>query len=225
MRMYRDGFWWAPETGAGGGAAAGSASASSAGGASTSSATAGSGNGNKTGAGGSGAAGSAAATSSNTEPGLEYESWLEKQSADVKVLLEGHVRGLKSALDSEREGRKKLEREIRDLAGKAEKGSQAEAQLTQVADKIAEGDRKAEFYEAAHAAGVTNLKLAYLAAVQEDMFDKHGRVNFEAMRQTYPELFGGAKKPPAGTAGNGTRNAPDGHQGMNDFIRAAAGRR
>ncbi len=218
MRMYRDGFWWAPETGAGGGTG-GSASTSSGEGASAGSAT-----GGKTGAGGSGAAGSAAATPP-TEQGLEYESWLEKQPTEVKGLLEGHVRGLKSALDSEREGRKKLEREIRDLAGKAEKGSQAEAQLTQVADKIAEGDRKAEFYEAAHAAGVTNLKLAYLAAVQEDMFDKHGRVNFEAMRQTYPELFGGAKKPPAGTAGNGTRNAPDGHQGMNDFIRAAAGRR
>lgn len=154
---------------------------------------------------------------------LEFDSWLGQQPDEVKTLLDGHTKGLKSALSSEREARGKLEKELRDAAKKAEKGSEMEQQLTSLADQVAESDRKTEFYEAAHAAGVTNLKLAYLVAVQDEMFDRHGRVNWDAMKQSYPELFAGAKKPPAGNAGAGTQEPPK-TGGMNEFIRRSAGR-
>lgn len=153
-----------------------------------------------------------------------YETWITEQPAEVKTAIEGHITGLKTALESERVSRKDLEKQLRELAGKAEKDSDAQKRLTEMADQMGEADRKADFYEAAHAAGVANLKLAYLVAQQDELFDRRGQVNFETMKGSYPELFGAAKKAPAANAGAGTNNnqAPAG--GMNAFIRQSAGR-
>jgi hypothetical protein len=107
-------------------------------------------------------------------------------------------------------------------AKKAEAGSETQTQLTQMADRVSEADRKTDFYEDAHAAGVTNLKLAYLVAVQDELFGKNGAVNFAAMKQQYPELFGGGKLP-AGNAGTGGNTGPQGRS-MNEFIRRSSGR-
>ncbi len=153
-----------------------------------------------------------------------FDEWLKGQPNEIKTLLDGHTKGLKSALDSEREARKDLEKQVRDLAGKAEKGSEAQTELTKLADKISESDRRADFFEAAHAAGISNLKLAYTVAVTDEMFDRRGSVNFEMMKQSYPELFAGAAKPPSGNAGAGRTNNQPPASGMNAFIRKAAGR-
>jgi len=158
------------------------------------------------------------------QPPLSYEAWVKEQPDEVKTMLSGWERGLKTALDGERDARKALEKQVRDLAGKAEKGSEAEKQLIGLADQIGEADRKTAFYETAHAAGVTNLKLAYTVAVQDEMFDKRGQVNFETMKAQYPELFGGVRKAPPGNAGAGTNTNQPAGKGMNDFIRKAAGR-
>jgi hypothetical protein len=158
-------------------------------------------------------------------PPLAWESWLEGQSAEVKALLDTHTQGLRSALTSERESRKDFEKQARELAEKAEKGSEAQAQLTKLADDLASEGRRADFYEAAHAAGIANLKLAYTVAVQDEMFDRRGQVDFEALKRAYPELFAGGKPAtPPGNAGAGTGAPPPAKTGMNDFIRAAAGR-
>ena len=182
------------------------------------------------GAGGGGAGGSGGdggGEDNNPDGGgtpPEYKTWFQEQPEAIRQMLEKETSGLKSALKSERESRKDLETQLRDLAGKAEKGSEAETKLTQMADQLSESDRKADFYEAAHAAGVSNLKLAYLIAVQDEMFDRRGNVNFESMKKQYPELFGGTQKPP-GNAGAGTDNNQPSGKSMNDFIRAAAGRK
>ncbi|MBM3122831.1 MAG: hypothetical protein FJZ97_11715 [Chloroflexi bacterium] len=154
-----------------------------------------------------------------------FETWLEGQSDEVKGLLDSHTQGLRSALESERGSRKDLEKQVRDLAGKADAGSEAQAQLTKLADGMAEADRRADFYEAAHGAGITNLKLAYTVAVQDEMFNRRGGLDFEAMKAAYPELFAGARlaRPP-GNAGAGTGGDQPRTVGMNDFIRRAAGR-
>jgi len=154
---------------------------------------------------------------------LAYETWVQEQPEEVQTMLVGWESGLKSALANERDARKKAERELRDLAGKAEKGSEAEQKLLSLADQMSEADRKADFYEAAHTAGVTNLKLAYLVAVQDDLFDRRGNVNFEQIKRDYPELFGGSKTA-AGNAGSGTKNGqPAGKGDMNAWIRKTAG--
>lgn len=153
---------------------------------------------------------------------LTYENWLEKQDDTIKGLLDEHVKGLKSALGSERESRKEMEKQLREMAKKAEAGSEAQTKLTQMADQIQTADRRAEFYDEAHRAGVVNLKLAYLAATQEELFDRNGRVNFDEMKKNYPELFGKTNLP-AGNAGAGTgdQNAA---MDMNAKIRRASGR-
>jgi len=154
-----------------------------------------------------------------------YEAWLEGQPAEVKTLLDTHTQGLKSALDSERGTRKDLEKQVRDLAGKAEKGSEAEAQLTKLADDLANEGRRADFYQSAHAAGISDLRLAYLVAVQDEMFDKRGAVNFEELKRTYPLLFGGKPGTPPGNAGAGTGSTPAPPvDDVNAAIRRAANR-
>lgn len=152
---------------------------------------------------------------------LTFETFIAKQPDDVKSLLDDHTKGLKSALDSERETRKGLEKQIRDLATKAEKGSEAQQQLTTLADQMSLADRKATFYEDAHTAGVTNLKLAFVVATTDELFDKKGAVNFVDLKTKYPELFG-SKKVPSGNAGEGTDSTTQ-PTSMNDAIRALAG--
>lgn len=152
-----------------------------------------------------------------------YDVWLKEQPEPVQTMLAIQVKGLVTALDSERETRKQLERQVRELASQAEKGSDAEKRLTELADQMQGADRKADFYEAAHAAGVTNLKLAYTVALQDEMFDRRGAVNFESMKQQYPELFG-TPKPPKANAGEGAGVQQVTKGDMNDFIRRASGR-
>ena len=156
-----------------------------------------------------------AANENGPQAPLSYDAWLEQQPDEIKSLLDTHTRGLKSALASEREARNRLEKDLRDAAKKAEKGSEMEQQLTRLADQAAEADRRAAFYEDAHRLGVTNLKLAYLVATQ-------GRVNWQALKESYPELFTGPR-PPVGNAGAGTKEPPK-PGGMNEFIRRSAGR-
>ena len=156
---------------------------------------------------------------------LVYDEWFKGQPDKVRVLLETNTKGLKTALDSERDARKKLEKDLREMAGKAEKDSDAQKRLTEMADQMGEADRKADFYEAAHAAGVSNLKLAFMIATADEMFDRRGQVNFETMKANYPEMFGGKPSTTVkGNAGSGTNNNQTAGSGMNDFIRKAAGR-
>lgn len=154
-----------------------------------------------------------------------FDQWLATVDDGVKTLIDGHTKALKTALESERNERKGLEKQVRDLAKGAEKDSDAQKKLMELADKMSETDRRAEFYELAHAAGVTNLKLAYLVAVQDEMFDRHGDPNMERLKQSYPELFAAARTASVqGNAGAGTQNQQQAGGGMNDFIRRSAGR-
>ena len=152
---------------------------------------------------------------------LTYEIWYSEQDDTIKGLLDGRLRVLKSALDTERENRKGFEKQIKELAGKSEKGSEAEQQLTALSEQIAATDRKAAFYEAAHAAGIVNLKLAFIVASTDNLFDKKGNVDFLMMKTNYPELF--AKPVPNGNAGEGA-GGPQGTLDMNAAIRRLAGK-
>lgn len=176
------------------------------------------------GAGGGGVGNAGGSADANGDQGegnsetLTFDTWLATQPDDVKGLLDGHTKGLKTALESEREIRKTREKELRDLAKKAEEGSEAQKQLTDLANQESETGRKADFYEAAHAGGVTNLRLAYLVAVQDELFDKKGNVDFDEMKKGYPELFG-SKSTAAGNAGSGTQQNNTAGMTMDDFIR------
>ena len=153
----------------------------------------------------------------------DFDSWLESQPAETQAIIENGTKGLKSALQSERQQRSEMERQLREAAGKAAKGSEDEKRLTEMADRLAAEELRAAFYDEAHTRGVTNLRLAYLAATDGGLIDAKGRVNWDGLSKQCPELFR-ATGTASGHAGAGTGTAPTGGQSMNDFIRQQAGR-
>lgn len=156
---------------------------------------------------------------------LTFDAWLGSQDDQIKGLIDTHVTGLKSALDSERNERKGLTRQLNELRGKAEKGSELETQLTQLSAQLESQSAKAQFYESAPG-DVANMKLAWTAA-QQDGLIRDGKADWDGLRRSYPELFRSnsqAAKPPAGNAGSGRGQQNGSLQNMNSFIRQAAGR-
>lgn len=153
---------------------------------------------------------------------VTYDKWFASQPDDVKALITDNEKNLKTALQSERDARGKLESDLRDAAKKAEAGSENQKKLTDLADQISESNRKATFYETAITAGVNDLKLAYLAAKEGDLFKKDGTPDLEALKKSHPGLFGAARK--TNGAGSGTDTEPPAEKDMNSFIRRSSGR-
>ena len=144
-----------------------------------------------------------------TTPNGTFEDWFANQPDDVKALISDHERGLKSALDAERGNTKALSRQISDLQGAAEKGSELEKQLTTLQARLTESERHASFIDGAAGAGCSNPKAAYkLAKADEDLWKRDGSPDWEAIKETAPEFF---RKPTSasGNAGSGTDKAPD----------------
>jgi len=154
-----------------------------------------------------------------------WEAFLEAQSDEVKALADSHIKGLRSALSSERDQRKDLASQLQDAAKKLDKGSEAQKALEEVAGKLDAANQRADFYAEAGKPeiGCSNAKLAYIAAQEVGAFDSRGNVNWDTLKKDFPELF--KQKPVAkGNAGNGAGQTGGGKTGMNEFIRAAAGR-
>ena len=161
-------------------------------------------------------------TQTTTTENVTFDSWLAGQDDTVKGLYATHTSGLKSALDSERKANQDAQKQLRDLAKKAEKGSELEAALTKQADQLSALEKQSSFYDKAHSAGVRNLKLAFMAAAQSDLIGDRGDCDFTELRKLYPELF---TAPPAnGNAGTGTGNPPPKAQKMDDILFGALGR-
>ena len=162
---------------------------------------------------------------SDTQP-VTFETVYKALPETQRGAIDSHITGLKSALSDERNGRKELEKRLRELSKQADEGSALRAQLDKLAEEQSTTTARATFFEAAHEAQVKNLRLAWLAAQEYGLLDpKTGETDFAKLRSQAPELFA-PKLTPTAHAGNGARQAGavDGRT-MNDFIRAAAGRR
>ena len=155
-------------------------------------------------------------------PPATFEEWLTGQNDDVRSLITGHIGKLQSALNDERAQRRTLAKQISDLSGRAEQGSQLRAQLEKLSSDFEEASRKTMFYESAPA-DVRNLRLAWLAANDAGLIDaQSGAVDFAELRRVAPELF--LSRLPSANAGAGSRQTGVARPGMNDFLRAATGR-
>jgi hypothetical protein len=155
----------------------------------------------------------------STPAAQAFAEWVSTQGEDVRKMADGYAKELKVALEFERKQRQTFEQQLRDATGKLEKGSAERQNLEQLSSTLS---RQAEFYNAVHAAGVTNLRLAWLAAENAGLVDEGGRVDFGKLKDGFPELFRAAAPPP-GNAGSGTQQPPS-RQTMNDLIRRSAGR-
>jgi hypothetical protein len=160
-----------------------------------------------------------------TEPELTTEKWLESLDEKSKGFLESHTAGLKSALDNERANGKTLAKQLKDAAASAEKGSELETKLAAILESQTASERKAEFYEMASAKGVTNLKLAWSAAKDDESFQlRDGSIDFTKLQESYPELFRSKTAPTSAGSGAGTQHQPakSTNQAMNEIIRETA---
>ena len=138
-----------------------------------------------------------------------FEQWLAGQDQTARNLYAAHTQGLRSALDAERAQRGEFEKQLRDLAAKAEKGSEAQKSLEQLAAQVQQMERQGRIYDQAHRAGVSNLRLAYLVATTDNLLNRDGSLDVQALKEAYPELFGGAAAPAqAGAAGGAARSSP-----------------
>jgi hypothetical protein len=162
------------------------------------------------------------ATTTNEAP--TFDGWYSKLEDPFKDLVDDHVSGLKSALTSEREERRKLSAQLKTLSKTAEDGSEFQKQLQDTVGRLDEAEKKAKFLEDAHGQNVSNLKLAWLAAKEEKLIGRDGSVDFLKLRETAPELFERKTPTPAGNAGTGNGQAGIAKPDMSKWIRAAAGR-
>lgn len=158
------------------------------------------------------------------ETPASFDQWLADQPANIQELFDTHVDGLKSALTNERDGRKELEKQLRTLGKQADKGSELETQLGKLADDVKQSENKAAFYEGAHEAGVKNLKLAWIAAKEYDVFDRSGNVDFGRLKAAVPELFATSTKTVvSANAGAGANQQGIVKPDMNNWLRTASG--
>lgn len=153
-----------------------------------------------------------------------WEQVLATLPEEQRALYETHTQGLRNALQSERQQRETLAKQLKDATKNLEAGSQIRTQLEQATAQLEEANARADFLEdaAKPEIGCSNARLAWIAAQEIGAIDQRGRVNWDALRQQFPELFVKAR-PPQGNAGAGT-DAPPKSTGMNAFIRRAAGR-
>lgn len=141
-----------------------------------------------------------------------FDQWVATQTPEIRTAYESHTKGLQSALQGERAARKQIETQLRDAAAAAEKGSKAEAQLAEIANKLAEADRRARFAESS-AGKLTDVGLAYIAAQRANLFAEDGTANLDKLKELHPALFAAAAQlpqaPPVAPTnpGAGTRKA------------------
>ena len=133
-----------------------------------------------------------------------WDQVVEALPEGQRALYEQHTQGLRSALQSEREQRQDLAKQLREATQQLEEGSQARQQLEQLTGQAEAASRRAAFFEEAARTetGCSNPRLAWLAAQELDAFDRRGNVDWEALRKQFPELFGKQTQTPPGNAGS-----------------------
>jgi hypothetical protein len=155
-------------------------------------------------------------TPQNANEQLNFDAWIASQTDPIQGLVTEHTQGLRSALETERQQRKDLAKQIKDLTGKLDANSDAAKQLGELSSNLDAAQKRADFYEAATAAGCVRLKPAFLVAQADNL-------NIAQVKEQYPELFAVARTPQT-HAGGGTATSPPPSQDMNQAIRRAAGR-
>lgn len=152
-----------------------------------------------------------------------WETYLDAQPEMIKTLYTQHIAGLQNAVRATRDERDALAKQIKELLPKAEKGSEMERSLNEFSGKLEAAERRAIFAEEAARPeiGCTNPRLAWTLAQADNLFDRKGMPDWNAIKNAAPELF--RKPAAAGNAGAGT-GTTSAALTMDQIIRGAAGR-
>jgi len=155
-----------------------------------------------------------------------FDAYLATLEKPIVELYETSVSGLKKALSSERDNRRKLSEQVKKLSPLADKGSEIETKLTETVKLLEEAEqrsveaqRRANFAEQAIRPEVscTNVRAAHALAVSEGAFNEDGTPQWDRLRELAPELFNTSIQTDAGRR---TKTTPS---DINSAIRRAAG--
>jgi hypothetical protein len=167
---------------------------------------------------------------SGETPAPKFTDWdaLVKAHPEASELFEGKTKGLKSALEKERDAASDAAKDLRKLAKEADE--KTAAALNKLADEkdaeIAEARKESAFYRDAAAAGIPGDKLAraWLFARNADYFDKRGNPDIQALKTEMPELFTQPAQPaPRVNAGQGTQQPPAAAHDFDSNVRKRLG--
>lgn len=132
-----------------------------------------------------------------------WDSYLEGLSDDIKALYNTHTQGLRNTVQATRTERDALSQKLGELTKALGKDTPEEARrlLSEMQGGLETANRRATFYEQATSreVGCRNPKLAWLAAQESGAVNEKGEVNWETLKQGYPELFGPAQPTPPQT--------------------------
>jgi len=118
--------------------------------------------------------------------------------------------------------------QMSDIEKLTQLASEHERRALEAEMRIAQAEIRADFVEKALAAGVLDIRLAYLAAQAEGLLGSYdpekgvGEHNFKELQKRYPQLF---RPPSVGSANAGERGTDRIAEDINAWIRRASGRR
>lgn len=155
-----------------------------------------------------------------------FDQFVQTLNEPLQQLYSSNISGLKNALESEKENRRKLSEQVKALSPAVEKGSELERKLAETAKLLEEAEqrsiefnRRATFAEQAIRPGVncSNVKAAYALAVSENLFTEDGEPKWKELQKLAPELFRVTKQTNGGNTEQSVSND------INAAIRRAAG--
>lgn len=163
------------------------------------------------------------------DPDAWYDALPDELKNNAEKFREFHTGKVKSALEAERAERKKIAKELKELASKPVDASQWEAKIAELNSKATEAETKARFVEEATANGVAPGRIlkAYAAARYDKLIDEAGAIDWDTLKSEHDYFFAApaADKPaPKGGGGYGVDKKPAPKATMNQLIRRQAGR-
>lgn len=155
---------------------------------------------------------------------LDFETWLNSADAKlketIKPLFDAHVEKLLNTVKETRRERDSYQKDLRDAIKKLDAKSDEAKSLSDIADKFDEANKRADFYEEAPGNGCRNPKAAFALVKADSLYTRSGAVDWKALKEIAPELFGEASRlPKRKTSGSGTDRDQSDSMSMNDWIR------
>ena len=156
---------------------------------------------------------------------VDFETWLQQQSEEVRAAYEQHVARLKGALRSERETRSQLEKQLKRILKGEEVPDSVRSQIEQATQQLRDLELRAEFISEAAKRQVLYPDLLFRAAKEQlqNTEDLNNDLLWERLRREYPALF----RPAAATRSAedaGARGETPQLPSVDDYIREMARR-
>lgn len=157
-----------------------------------------------------------------------FGEWYESLKDDQKALAapaKEHFDRLYSTVRTVRDERDDFQRQLKAATAKLKEGSEERTTFEQLSAQLDSANQRADFYEEAPSHNCLNPKAAFALALSSQLIDAKKGVDWKALQEEAPQLFGDGKRklPKKGNAGNGTGSERAEGLSMNDWIRRSAG--